>query len=415
MGAQYRGRLLILEDDPGVGNVIRIIAQASGLDARVVVQPEPFFDAVDSWRPTHIALDLVMPDMDGVQVLGELGRRKCPADIIITSGMGSRVLDAAGRSASERGLHVVGVLSKPFSAGALRELLAPKPSPLQAPGNGRSEPEPATELAVSVDVFRSALANRQFEVHYQPKIDCVRGELAGFEALVRWAHPQRGLIPPIQFIPFAEAQGLINDLTDLVLEESLEWFAASSRAGQIAPGVTLSINLSAISLHDVALVARISGRCERHGVPPDRLIFEVTETSAMRDPIAALDILTRMRVKGFQLSIDDFGTGYSSMLQLVRLPFSEIKVDKSFVMSALASVESRAVVKSIIELGRSLQLKSAAEGVENAATLELLRDFGCDFAQGYWIGRPMGGRDIAGWMAARVHGPTVPQALGKEG
>jgi EAL domain-containing protein (putative c-di-GMP-specific phosphodiesterase class I)/CheY-like chemotaxis protein len=402
---QSRGRLLIFEDDPGVSNVIRIIATASGMEARVVVQSERFFAAVDSWRPTHIALDLVMPDMDGVQVLGELGRRKCSADIIITSGMGSRVLDAAGRSANERGLNVVGVLSKPFSAQELRALLAPART--RVPANRHSDAEAAVEYPVTVDAFRWALASHQFEVHYQPKIECLKGELAGFEALVRWAHPERGLIMPLQFIPFAEAQGLINDLTDAVLEQSLAWFGAARRDADLRPGVSLSVNLSALSLQDGTLVDRIAGYCERNGVPLQRLIFEVTETGAMRDPIAALDMLTRMRVKGFQLALDDFGTGYSSMLQLVRLPFSEIKVDKSFVMSAVGSAESSAVVKSIIDLGRSLGLKSAAEGVENAATLELLQDLGCDYAQGYGIGRPMGDRDIAAWMAARAPLPAT--------
>jgi EAL domain-containing protein (putative c-di-GMP-specific phosphodiesterase class I) len=163
----------------------------------------------------------------------------------------------------------------------------------------------------------------------------------------------------------------------------------------------LSVNLSASSLHDRKLVERIIACCNRYRVPPGRLIFELTETGAMENPTAALEMLTRLRLNGFRLSIDDFGMGHSSMLQLVRMPFTEIKVDKSFVMSATHSNESRAVIKSIVELGRSLGLQSAAEGVEDAGTLELVQQLGCDFAQGYFIGRPMAGDAVAHWMDGR--------------
>jgi EAL domain-containing protein (putative c-di-GMP-specific phosphodiesterase class I) len=173
----------------------------------------------------------------------------------------------------------------------------------------------------------------------------------------------------------------------------------------VAPGedppsdISLSINLSASSLHDMQLVDRIAAICVQHQMPAARLIFELTETNAMKSPAAALEMLTRMRVKGFQLSIDDFGIGHSSMRQLVRMPFTEIKVDKSFVISASHSTESRTIVKSMVGLGRSLGLKSVAEGVEDAQTFALLRKMGCDFAQGYAIGRPMAGDAVAGWMA----------------
>jgi len=154
-------------------------------------------------------------------------------------------------------------------------------------------------------------------------------------------------------------------------------------------------------LRDQALVERIVDRCAARHIAPERLIFELTETSAMEDPIASLDLLTRLRMKGFQLSIDDFGTGYSSMLQLVRLPFSEIKVDKSFVMTANRSAESRTVVRSIIELGHSLGLRATAEGVEDADTLAYLKSLACDLAQGFLIARPMSGADACKWNPAR--------------
>jgi EAL domain-containing protein (putative c-di-GMP-specific phosphodiesterase class I)/ActR/RegA family two-component response regulator len=409
VAAADRSRLLILEDDPAVGRVIQNVATAGGHEARIVSERDQFFKAVEDWQPTHIALDLVMPDVDGIQILAELGARKCAARIIITSGMGARVLDAAARGAREHGLHIVGLLAKPFAPAALRALLAAPPG---SPGDFRpaAVPDPAAAPEFSEAEFRSALQHQDFTVHYQPKVDCMNGRLVGFEALARWLRSDHWMTPD-QFIPFAEQHGLIDELTAVVLDQALGWFGprfvAAPTAAYIAPvhhgfaDISLSINLSASSLRDMRVVEDSAAACLKHGVPTAKVIFELTETSAMDSPVDALTALTRLRVKGFQLSIDDFGMGHSSMQQLVRMPFTEIKVDKSFVMSASHSRESRTVVKSIVDLARSLGLKSVAEGVEDAGTHALLKELGCDFAQGYWIGRPMAGDSVSAWIAAQ--------------
>ena len=405
MQSVHSGRLLILEDDPSIGSLIRTIALSCGLEARILSHPEGFFRAVSDWQPTHIVLDLVIPKMDGVEVLVELAALQCPVTIIIASGMGNRVLHAAARTASEHGLHVSGVLAKPFSAAALRALLWLAPD---APRNdARTAPcdEAAKPFEFTAADLRHGIENQELWIAYQPKVECAAGALAGFEALVRWTHPRHGLIMPDRFISFAEKHGLMDALTHSVLDQALRWFAAhflrNAPASRLRSSIALSINLSATSLNDTTALDRIMSCCRKHRVPSRRLILELTETSAMKNPMTSLATLTRMRMKGFQLSIDDFGSGYSSMRELVRMPFSEIKVDKSFVMSATRSAESRAAVKSIVDLGRSLGLKSAAEGVEDARTLELLKDLGCDFAQGNWIGRPMHGSAIAEWMSNR--------------
>jgi EAL domain-containing protein (putative c-di-GMP-specific phosphodiesterase class I)/CheY-like chemotaxis protein len=405
------GRLLIFDDDPGVGNIIRLIAEKSGLSARLVTHPEDFFRAVGEWRPTHITIDLVMPDMDGVQVLVELAARNCKANVIITSGMGGRVLDAAGRSANDHGLNIVGVLAKPFGTAAMQELLLQPAGPGAAGARASLHEQGRQSGEITVTELSRGIENHELRVAYQPKVECATGHLAGFEALVRWSHPQRGLIMPERFVPLAEKHGLITALTDEVLDQSLDWFCTylsdNADSGNAAPActprscVSLSINLSATALKDRTMVEDITARCVRRGVPPERLIFELTETSAMEDPVKSLELLTRMRMKGFRLSIDDFGTGYSSMLQLVRMPFSEIKVDKSFVMSGTRSKESLAVVKSIVDLGRSLGLTSTAEGVEDPDMFEYLKRVGCDFAQGYWISRPMNRDAAETWAAGR--------------
>jgi EAL domain-containing protein (putative c-di-GMP-specific phosphodiesterase class I)/FixJ family two-component response regulator len=395
------GRLLILDDDPAVGATIKSMAAIIGFEARVEVDPEIFFGLLDDWSPTHIALDLVMPEMDGVQVLVELANRRCDARIIITSGLSGRVLEAAGRSAHEHGLNIVGVLSKPFLAAALRDMLLAAPEKVSAKAAlGARVParkKNSDTFEISDDELKRALASHEMRVVYQPKVECATGCLAGLEALARWAHPRFGLIMPDQFIPFAEESGLIDALTDEVLDQALD-LLCTQFPGRPAC-ISMSINLSAKTLTDPAFVDRVTDRCSSRDIDPGRLIFELTETSAMEDPVTSLALLTRMRMKGFQLSIDDFGTGYSSMLQLVRMPFSEIKVDKSFVITMRQSRESRTVVKSIVDLGRSLGIKVAAEGVEDSDMLDYLKQIGCDLAQGYFIGRPMQGDQIARWMA----------------
>ncbi|MFQ3661732.1 MAG: EAL domain-containing response regulator [Chloroflexaceae bacterium] len=416
-----RRRLLILDDDPLIGKTITAIAGMAGLESRYTARPTEFFRAVEEWNPTHIALDLVMPEMDGVQVIQDLALRGCRAAIIITSGVGARVLDAAGRLAAEHGLNIVGVLAKPFTPARLRQLLlsdvpivpCSTSAPVAAPGPGTEEDVVRAPAALlDAGELRQALHSGAIVPYYQPKVVCATGALAGFEVLARWRHPERGLIHPARFIPLAEANGLIDDLTLHVTEQALRWFAplCTSSDGAdglgIAPtpgaGVQLAVNISARTLSNTALFERVRDQCRRLGVAPERLSFELTESSAMDDPTASLDLLTRLRMQGFHLALDDFGTGFSSMLQLVRLPFSELKIDKSFVMTAMHSQESRTVTRFIVDLGRSLGLRCTAEGVEDAQILAYLQSIGCDLAQGYAIAQPMPGDVALRWMHRRA-------------
>ncbi len=407
-------RLLILDDEPAVGELIRRIAKGAGVEARTTTSAATFFRELETWDPTHIALDLNMPEMDGVEVLGRLAEMGCRASLILTSGVGSRVLDAAGRSAAEHGLDLAGILPKPFSAADLRRLLGVESERRAHPAESAGGRRPATagrEPALSADDLAEALREHRFFLAFQPKVECSGGRLAGFEALVRLRSKNRRAIPPGRFIPLAETSGFIDELTDEILDLALSWLAregarAAGKADRLPP-LTLAVNLSARSLSDAGFVERVIDRCRHHEVDPSHVVFELTETSAMEDPHASLDRLTRLRVKGFQLAIDDFGTGYSSMLQLVRLPFSEIKIDRSFVLTLTESAESRAVCRSIVDLGHSLGLRAVAEGVEDRPTLELLREIGCDLAQGYFIARPMEAEAAARWLAERQASPST--------
>lgn len=407
-------RFLILDDDPLVCKLMVKVARTASIDARFTTTPGEFFALLDEWKPTHIAVDLVMPEMDGVEVMAKLAEQGCHAKVIISSGQGDRVLDAAGRSATWHGLNVIAVLPKPFSLAALRRLLSDDAQAPSTHAPHAPDSETAQRYLVPEKDLKNALSNNELFVVYQPKVKCASGTVTGFEALVRWNHPTQGLVPPDRFIPVAEKSGLIDELTAQVIEKSLSWFATRCSTmqerrtvrltGDLSQKLSLSINLSPSNLQNDELIETAARKCESLGMSPDRLTFELTETLSLDDPMLSLDLLTRLRMKGFHLSIDDFGIGYSSMLQLVRLPFSEIKVDKSFVMSAGTSQECRTVINSVVSLGHSLGLTCTAEGLEDQETLDYLRQIGCDNAQGYFVARPMPGDAAVAWLLERQSG-----------
>jgi len=389
-------RLLVLDDEPEVGATIAMLAESAGHVARATVDPAEFLALYDTWRPTHLVVDLVMPEVDGIDVLSDLADQDCTASVIISSGVDGRVRQAAARFAAERGLRIVGVLAKPVG---LRELSALVEAGSDAAAD---QDDPATRraqpaVAPGPEDLAAALADPEgLHVVYQPKVRCGSQRLAGFEALARWEHPTLGPVPPALFVPLAERHGLVDRLTDRVLATSLAWFATTGPR----PGVGLSVNVSALTLADPQFVARVVAHCRAHGVPSSSLTLEITESSEADDALS-LHQLTRLRIQGFHLSLDDFGTGYSTMTRLARLPFSEIKIDRSFVSSALVSEESRTVVRTVVELGRNLGLTSVAEGVEDQETLELLDDLGADLAQGFHIARPLPPREARAWRPAR--------------
>lgn len=391
--ASLRPRLLVLDDDPVMREIIAVLAERQGFASRMAGNPAEFFSELERWKPTHVTIDLVMPTQDGIEVLRELASRACPAAIVIISSMDLKVLDSARRVASERGLQIVGVLAKPFKHDALRELLG---LAMPAIGSARVAAEQATGMTVSRPIIEEALREAQFILHFQPKVSLTSGAVVGIEVLVRWQHPLLGLVMPDRFITELERNGSIGLLTQQVIADAMAWFAASG----IGDRMTLAVNVSAHDLNSLVLADDLHRRCADLGIDPARVVLELTETGAMKYPETALATLTRLRIKGFGLSIDDFGTGYSSMVQLARLPFSSMKIDKSFVMSMCDSAESRKIVTSIISLGHSLGLSIVAEGVESIASARLLRAAGCDVAQGYEIAAPMDARALAAWLQA---------------
>jgi EAL domain-containing protein (putative c-di-GMP-specific phosphodiesterase class I) len=233
------------------------------------------------------------------------------------------------------------------------------------------------------------------DVLYQPKIDVRTLEFIAVEALIRLNHPKRGQLAPAAFLAMAEESGMIGQLTRTVFLKSLG--QAAEWMGNDLP-LQIAVNVSPLLLTDLGLPETFAELADQHGIARDNVVLEITESWLNEEPVAALDILTRLRMKGFNLSIDDFGTGYSTMLQLNEIPYSEMKLDQSFIRNATRDREARAIVESSIELGHKLGLKVVAEGIEKQEDWDLISDMHCDEGQGYFIARPMPGDQIPSWL-----------------
>ena len=252
--------------------------------------------------------------------------------------------------------------------------------------------------------LRHAAAQGQLLLHYQPKLDIREGRVRQAEALLRWQHPQLGMVSPGEFIPLAERTGSIQLLTAWVIEEALRQLQEWDGRGV---WVQLSLNISTEDLLDVGLPARVGALLAQYRVAPEQLIFEITESGVMLDPERALRVLHGLRGCGIGLSVDDFGTGYSSLAQLKRMPVQELKIDQSFVRELDDHSEDSVIVRSTIEMSHSLGLKVVAEGVELAPSLSLLQRWHCDTAQGYLISRPLAAAAFEAWLAQPYHSPLA--------
>jgi EAL domain-containing protein (putative c-di-GMP-specific phosphodiesterase class I) len=256
--------------------------------------------------------------------------------------------------------------------------------------------------------LRRAVAEDQIFLLYQPKIDLRTGRLCGVEALARWQHPKRGIIPPDLFIPLAEQTGLIAPLSERVLQKALrqcrDWRAAGL-------DISVAVNLSRRNLQSVELPGQIARMLNCCDVPSSCLQLEITESAIMAEPGRAVGVLAELKNMGLRLSLDDFGTGYSSLAYLKKLPVDEIKIDKSFVLNMQSKADDIAIVHLIIELGHILGLKVVAEGLEDKESLDKLVSLGCDMAQGYYISRPVPAEEISRRFADsfQAHHPNDAQ------
>jgi len=406
--------VLIMEDDDFQRNILTNMLNSMGitsiLSANNGKQALDIIRAADS-KPVDVALcDLNMPEMDGMEFLRHMGNTHQDISVILTSGLDGKLLTSVGRMAQMYGIQLLGVIEKPVLLANLKEHLLKHENPTH------HSVQKAAAKSFTLDEILHAIRADQFEPFFQPKVDMKTGRLTGAEALARWMHPDHGVIGPDAFIPQLEQTKNIDGLTFYILRKSA---AALRSLHDNGHSLTVSVNLSLVSLDDTALADKITQAVREAGVDPQYIVLEITESAAMTNVAPVLENLARLCMSGFALSIDDYGTGSSSLQQLTRIAFSELKIDQSFVKDFADNKTLRIVVESSIDMAHKLLVKSVAEGVETQQDWDALKIVGCDTVQGYFIAQPMDETAFSDFVAsykikfANLMPSSVPEAIQK--
>jgi len=389
-----------------------LVRTLNGLGAGRVSEAEDGVAALASMQadPADVLiLDLEMPGMDGMALIRHLAESGSRAKVLISSALDKALLASVETMARAYGVQLLGRVEKPVTPEKLRAIFGIDAPPAASSGQagiacsaggagGAGGGRAGLPAAFGPDELRAAIERREFVAWYQPKATLRDGQVVGVEALARWQHPQYGTLAPAVFIAGIERLGLIGELTWQVLDHTARSWRQWALQGQI---LKVSVNLSLLALQEPGYAERLIAFLAERSVDSRYIIFEITESSDMADVPHCLENLTRLRMHGFALSIDDYGTGYASIQQLLRVPFSELKIDRSFVASAAQDETRLTVLASSLQLAQRLGLEAVAEGVETAQDWALLASLGCALAQGYLISRPQPahavGAAIARW------------------
>ncbi len=386
--------VLIVDDDPILCAIVeRHFRKRVAGEVTIAHDGLQALEIIDSGvnAPDFILCDLKMPNMDGLEFLRHLERRNYGGAIGILSGEHESVVGLAQSLARAHKLNVVGKLQKPLNAHKLDTLIEVARDMVRAPARQFDA------LISDEDLYRG-IANNQIIAFHQPKVDAQTGQFVGTEALARWSHPEWGIVPPSLFIPVAEESGLIERLTFEVFNNAIRHLQQWKLGGISA---CCSINLSPQILTNINIPDEISGRVDAAGLAREQIVLEITEASLLKKDVVPMEVLARLRVKGFDLSVDDFGTGHSNIEMLRTFPFSELKIDRSFVAKMLDDGFAAESVRASVELGRRLNLRLVAEGVETPTVAAAVRRMGIDHIQGFLYGKPMPGDEVPRWLNAR--------------
>jgi EAL domain-containing protein (putative c-di-GMP-specific phosphodiesterase class I) len=324
-----------------------------------------------------------------------VGEARIPVSIILASAMESVLLDSVETMTRAYGVKILGVIQKPITPEKLAALIK-----LHLPAQANPNLPQTDALSFTIEEIVQGIRNDEFEPFFQPKVELAGGRIKGAEALARWRHPQKGIVAPYAFVGPLEEHDHIDKLTWLMLSKAVdfccEWRTKSGL------DVSVSVNVSAKSLTDMNFADRVTELVKCKSLDCRNIILEVTESAATTDIGHSLETLSRLRMKGFGLSIDDYGTGYSSLQQLARIAFTEIKLDQSFIKSATTQQAARIILQSSIDMAKKLGIVTVAEGIETENDWDLLRELGCDLAQGYLIAKPIESSEFLTWARDRT-------------
>jgi EAL domain-containing protein (putative c-di-GMP-specific phosphodiesterase class I) len=370
-------KVLVIDDEEAICELIVAVAESAGFEATSASLPRDIEDAIGG-RFDLVVLDLSLGEIDGIEIMSKLGATHRGMPVILVSGADQTLLDTAGRIAEMHKLRVIGTFAKPFSLDVLKTAMTEWS---QVIDQGLDPTGP--KVIINADLL---LDPDLLHLAYQPKVSTQTGEALGVEALVRWRHKDHGDVSPAILVALIEQEARTSELLDLVMTMAAR---DRKRYRALASLADISINISVLDLNDEELPRRAQ-RVLLEAAPSERWTFEVTETAPITDVAPALAILTRLRIAGFRLSVDDFGTGTSNYERLLVAPFTELKIDRAMVSRLdIAAEEPDPMVRSGIDVGHSLNMQVVAEGVETADQFRMVRDLGCDAAQGYLISPPV--------------------------
>jgi hemerythrin-like metal-binding protein len=399
-------QLFIVDDDEQQANMMKAMASASGLNANVYTSSSDFLKASIGFFDI-VVLDLQMPVIDGIEIMRDLANRNIRPLFILVSGFDERVLHSAKQLAESKDLTVISTLSKPIRTKEFIQLLQETYQRCRThyleqliiepvdPYVITDQPEAQDEAQSRVEEFKLALRKHQLILYFQPKLQIDNLKLAGLEIQPVWPHPTQGLIRSEELVQMAEEHQLTNLLTEEVLRLAIQQFKLLD-ANALHP--VLSINLLAPNITDLAMPEKLTAWVNENQINPADLILEISELALMNDTSASLDILNRLRMKGFSLSLDEFGTGYSSLIKLYQAPFAELKIDRQFINNLPHDADAIAIVRICLLLAKELKMKTVAVGVENEDILTQLQSLGCDYGQGSHLAPSMSIDDLIPWL-----------------
>lgn len=387
-------RILIVEDSATQREHVIGLCEKCGFESvQSAVNGQDALKKMESEAFDIALIDLEMPIMDGVELLRHIADQNMLMAVIIFSSKDPSLILSVGTMAEEDGLKVIGTFQKPMTAEyiqcSLRSLQLPEEKVVIAQNDSQVQPE---DLVKAID-------NDEIEFFYQPKVSSKNFILTGVESLARWHHPTKGNISPLEFVSLAERFGLVTKMTKKLLTKALK---QKQRWQQHGANFNIALNLSPHSLAEKGFADYLCSEVSRFGIKPESIIFEITENAVCGEISTAIEMLARLRLKGFQLAIDDYGTGYANAQQLSRIPATELKIDRCLINNVATKPQQQSILANTIQLAKELKYRTVAEGVETDDDLRFVQSLNIDLVQGYLVAKPMSADKLEQWVKSEL-------------